>query len=149
MWRPEAAIQEHHGCAPLEASGQAWCPQRVDPGKSLIHTMFEVSIWGTTHSLMVDQQVLHYVHAFISQYRFVIQGDECDSSDEEWDQHIGTHARAFLGKCEWCFAITCQYDDWRLQCFIVGTGPFNVVVELVDVCRGGGHGTVQFFCCCG
>ena len=25
------------------------------------------------------------------------QGDECDSSDEEWDQHIGTHARAFLG----------------------------------------------------
>ena len=25
------------------------------------------------------------------------QGDEYDSSDEEWDQHIGTHARAFLG----------------------------------------------------
>ena len=37
------------------------------------------------------------MHAFISQYRFVIQGDDCDSSDEEWDQHIGTHARAFLG----------------------------------------------------
>ena len=27
----------------------------------------------------------------------MIQGDECDSSDEEWDQHIGSHARAFLG----------------------------------------------------
>lgn len=26
-----------------------------------------------------------------------IQGDECDSSDEEWDMHIGSHARAFLG----------------------------------------------------
>ena len=26
-----------------------------------------------------------------------IQGDEFDSSDEEWDQHIGRHARAFLG----------------------------------------------------
>jgi hypothetical protein len=25
------------------------------------------------------------------------QGDDYDSSDEEWDQHIGTHARAFLG----------------------------------------------------
>ena len=25
------------------------------------------------------------------------QGDDCDSSDEEWDQHIGRHARAFLG----------------------------------------------------
>ena len=27
----------------------------------------------------------------------VIQGDEYDSSDEEWDRHIGDHARAFLG----------------------------------------------------
>jgi hypothetical protein len=26
-----------------------------------------------------------------------MQGDEFDSSDEEWDQHIGHHARAFLG----------------------------------------------------
>ena len=26
-----------------------------------------------------------------------IQGDEHDSSDEEWDTHIGRHARAFLG----------------------------------------------------
>ena len=25
------------------------------------------------------------------------QGDDCDSSDEEWDQHIERHARAFLG----------------------------------------------------
>ena len=25
------------------------------------------------------------------------QGDDCDSSDEEWDEHIGRHARAFLG----------------------------------------------------
>ena len=25
------------------------------------------------------------------------QGDACDSSDEEWDQHVGRHARAFLG----------------------------------------------------
>ena len=28
---------------------------------------------------------------------FIKQGDVCDSSDEEWDQHIGHHARAFLG----------------------------------------------------
>ena len=28
---------------------------------------------------------------------FVKQGDDYDSSDEEWDQHIGRHARAFLG----------------------------------------------------
>ena len=28
---------------------------------------------------------------------FLNQGDECDSSDEEWDRHIGSHARAFLG----------------------------------------------------
>lgn len=27
----------------------------------------------------------------------VTQGDEYDSSDEEWDTHIGRHARAFLG----------------------------------------------------
>ena len=26
-----------------------------------------------------------------------IQGDPCDSSDEEWDRHIGGNARAFLG----------------------------------------------------
>ena len=26
-----------------------------------------------------------------------MQGDDCDSSDEEWEQHIGRHARAFLG----------------------------------------------------
>ena len=26
-----------------------------------------------------------------------IQGDDLDSSDEEWDAHIGRHARAFLG----------------------------------------------------
>ena len=25
------------------------------------------------------------------------QGDDCDSSDEEWEEHIGRHARAFLG----------------------------------------------------
>ena len=25
------------------------------------------------------------------------QGDECDSSDEEWDEHIGRNARAFIG----------------------------------------------------
>ena len=25
------------------------------------------------------------------------QGDEWDSSDEEWDQHVGGHTRAFLG----------------------------------------------------
>ena len=25
------------------------------------------------------------------------QGDDCDTSDEEWDEHIGRHARAFLG----------------------------------------------------
>ena len=29
-----------------------------------------------------------------------LQGDECDSSDEEWDLHIGGHARAFLGLTE-------------------------------------------------
>ena len=28
---------------------------------------------------------------------FVQQGDNYDSSDEEWDLHIGSHARAFLG----------------------------------------------------
>jgi hypothetical protein len=27
----------------------------------------------------------------------VSQGDDCDSSDEEWEEHIGRHARAFLG----------------------------------------------------
>ena len=26
-----------------------------------------------------------------------IQGDDSDSSDEEWDMHIGRHAQAFLG----------------------------------------------------
>ena len=31
---------------------------------------------------------------------FVKQGDDCDSSDEEWDQHIGRNARAFLGHNE-------------------------------------------------
>ena len=35
-------------------------------------------------------------HAFTIYY-VCIQGDDHDSSDDEWDTHIGRHARAFLG----------------------------------------------------
>lgn len=30
----------------------------------------------------------------------MVQGDDYDSSDEEWEEHIGRHARAFLGLVE-------------------------------------------------
>ena len=37
------------------------------------------------------------VAMWIYLFDFVKQGDDYNSSDEEWDQHIGRHARAFLG----------------------------------------------------
>ena len=38
------------------------------------------------------------VHIHVSIYNVsFVQGDDHDSSDEEWDAHIGRHARAFLG----------------------------------------------------
>jgi hypothetical protein len=38
------------------------------------------------------------IHTNINSLIVIVeQGDVCDSSDEEWDQHIGRNARAFMG----------------------------------------------------
>lgn len=58
-------------------------------------TRFPTPLLGVTACCRLCLSLLlHNNNVFIV---CVQQGDVCDSSDEEWEEHVGRHARAFLG----------------------------------------------------
>ena len=99
VWGSEAALQERHSCTTPKTPREAWAPQRLDTG-NMFHTTWlgfaleEVVMY--IYGLCVHYSMKIYINSFVN----VVQGDDHDSSDEEWDEHIGRHARAFLGLVE-------------------------------------------------
>ena len=94
--RSKATIQPQHCCTPSAASRQAWRTQRVDTGNPVPTSWLRagLSVNDCPPTPDVSDNPMPNLKVFMFSVR---QGDNCDSSDEEWEEHVGRHARAFLG----------------------------------------------------